>query len=87
MTHLIDLHKKKLAIEYYPLQWKEIVGPKAQIFSYHIGQLKQQMHQKIVKGKTFEMILYEIAPKIAESVAVRAVYASLNPKFYSNVTE
>jgi hypothetical protein len=43
LQFLIDINKKRVAINYYPLNWKEIVGSRINPLIQHLTFLKQSI--------------------------------------------
>lgn len=51
MTYLIDLFQKNVAIEYYPMIWRQMLGSRGSSLLPHLNYIKQQAAtSKVVKA-------------------------------------
>lgn len=79
------MNKKRVAIDYQPLHWKETIGSRIYPLTHHIPYLKQNIaDKKLIKSLALEQILVQVVPKHATNLAMRFAFASLNPNSYQN---
>ncbi len=79
----MDTFKKKVAIEYYPMYWKEMIGSRASSLLVHLSFIKQEMGRlKIVKALSFEKLLQKLLPSQAVDLSMRCAFASLSPTYF-----
>ena len=58
LSHLLDLHNKKMAIEYYPQHWKQLLSSRAHPLTFHLAYLKQHLQRyQVIRARALEGVL------------------------------